>query len=68
MLRTAISVCAIIFLSVSAQAQQGYEFEIYGAEAIQRGLGELEFQTNFVPSGAQLVDDAEGRATHHAFR
>jgi hypothetical protein len=68
MLRTAISVCAIILLSASAQAQQGYEFEIYGAEAIHRGLGELEFQTNFVPSGAQLVDDAEGRATHHAFR
>ena len=68
MLRTAISACAIILSSASAQAQQGYEFEIYGAEAIHRGLGELEFQTNFVPSGAQLVDGAEGRATHRAFR
>jgi hypothetical protein len=68
MLRTAVSICGIILLSASAQAQQGYEFEIYGAEIPHRGLGELEFQTNFVPSGAEFVDHAEGRATHHAFR
>ncbi len=68
MLRTAITISAFIFLSASAQAQQGYEFEVYGAEMPRRGVGELEFQTNFVPSGAQRVDDAEGRATHRAFR
>lgn len=68
MLRSTITICAIIFLSASAQAQQGYEFEVYGAEISHRGFGELEFHTNYVPSGAQLVDDAEGRATHHAFR
>ncbi len=68
MLRTAIILSAITFLSASAQAQQGYEFEVYGAEMPRRGVGELEFNMNFVPSGAQLVDDAAGRATHHAFR
>jgi hypothetical protein len=68
MLRTAIILSAIIFLSASAEAQQGYEFEVYGAETPRRGLGELELHTNFVPSGAQLVDDADGRATHRAFR
>lgn len=68
MLRSVLTVFAIILFSVSAQAQQGYEFEVYGAEKPQRGLGELEFNVNFVPSGSQSVDDAEGRATHHAFR
>ena len=68
MLRTAIILSAIIFLSASAEAQQGYEFEVYGAETPRRGLGELELHTNFVPSGAQLIDDADGRATHRAFR
>jgi hypothetical protein len=68
MLRSTITICAIIFSSASAQAQQGFEFEVYGAETPHRGLGELEFHTNFVPSGSQRVDDAEGRATHHAFR
>lgn len=68
MFRTAITISAILFLSASAQAQQGYEFEVYGAEMPHRGLGELEFHTNFVPSGAQLVDDADGKATHRAFR
>ena len=68
MLRTAVILSAMIFVSGSAEAQQGYEFEVYGAEAPHRGWGEIEFHTNFVPSGAQLVDDADGRATHHAVR
>jgi hypothetical protein len=68
MFRTALTISALILLSVSAQAQQGYEFEVYGAGAPHRGLGELEIHTNFVPSGAQLIDDADGRATHRAFR
>jgi hypothetical protein len=68
MFRTALTISALILLSASAQAQPGYEFEVYGAEAPHRGLGELEIHTNFVPSGAQLVDDADGRATHRAFR
>ena len=68
MLRIALTLFAALFLSASAHAQQGYEFEVYGAEIPHRGFGELEFQTNFVPSGSQLVDDAEGKATHHAFR
>src|SRR5205814_6811852 len=32
------------------------------------GTGELELHTNFVPTGSQRFDDAEGRATHRAFR
>src|ERR1700716_1673108 len=68
MFRSALTISALILLSASAQAQQGYEFEVYGADAPHRGLGELEIHTNFVPSGAQLADDADGRATHRAFR
>jgi hypothetical protein len=68
MFRIVLTISALIFLSATAHAQQGYEFEVYGAEAPRRGSGELEFHTNFVPSGAQLVDDAGGRATHRAFR
>jgi hypothetical protein len=68
MLRTAIMISAVIFFAASAHAQQGYEFEVYGAELPRRGVGELEFNVNFVPSGAQLVDDPGGRATHRAIR
>jgi hypothetical protein len=68
MLRSAITVFALTLFSVSAQAQEGYEFEVYGAEIPHRGLGELEFNVNFVPSGAQRLDDAEGRATHRSLR
>jgi hypothetical protein len=68
MFRTAIAILAVVFFSTSAQAQQGYEFEVYGTSLAPRGAGEIELHTNFVPSGSQLFDDAEGRATHHAFR
>lgn len=68
MLRTATTISAIILFATYAQAQQGYEFEVYGAEVPRRGVGELEFNMNFVSSGAQLVDDADGRATHRALR
>ncbi|HUQ98686.1 MAG TPA: hypothetical protein VM166_04465 [Gemmatimonadaceae bacterium] len=59
---------ALTVVSVSAGAQQGYEFEVYGAGIAKPRSGELELHTNFVPKGSQLVDDAEGRATHRAFR
>jgi hypothetical protein len=59
---------AVIAVSASAGAQQGYEFEVYGAGIARPGSGEIELHTNFVPNGSQLVDDAEGRATHRAFR
>jgi hypothetical protein len=52
----------------AALAQQGYEFEVYGAELPSRGHGELELHLNFVPSGAQVADEDEGRATHRALR
>lgn len=66
-IRPAIALSAL-FLATSAQAQQGYEFEVYGATVAPVGGGELELHTNFVPAGSQLVDDSEGRATHRALR
>jgi hypothetical protein len=63
-----LSALSALFLATSAQAQQGYEFEVYGTSVPPRAAGELELHTNFVPSGSQLADDADGRATHHALR
>lgn len=63
-----IGVTALLLLTTKAQAQQGYEFEVYNASLAAPGTGELELHTNFVASGSQLFDDAEGRATHRAFR
>src|SRR3954469_902941 len=59
---------AMMAISASAGAQQGYEFEVYGTRTAKPGTGEIELHTNFVPSGSQTLDDAEGRATHRAFR
>jgi len=66
--RTTIAISAFSLLAASAQAQQGYEFEVYGTGVPARGAGEIELQTNFVPSGAQRADDPEGRATHRSVR
>lgn len=63
-----ISLALFFLLATSAGAQQGYEFEVYGTGLSARGNSELELHTNFVPSGSQLTDDAEGRATHRALR
>ena len=68
MLKTTIAITALSLCALSAQAQQGYEFEVYGTEISSPGSGELELHTNFVPAGSQRLDDAEGRATHRAFR
>jgi hypothetical protein len=66
--RTTIAISAIFLFAASARAQQGYEFEVYGTGVPARGAGELELHTNFVLSGAQRVDEIEGRATHRALR
>ena len=66
--RTSFALIAFFLLATSAQAQQGYEFEVYGTGVPAKGTGELELHANFVPSGSQVVDDAEGRATHRAIR
>ena len=66
--RITIILSAFFVLAASAQAQQGYEFEVYSTSVPARGSGELELHTNFVPSGSQLSDDAEGRATNRALR
>jgi len=68
LIRTIIGVAALVLLAAPARAQQGYEFEVYGTSIAAPGTGELELHTNFVPTGSQRVDDAEGRATHRAFR
>ena len=68
LIRTLLSVLALFLFATSARAQQGYEFEVYGIGISPRGSSELELHTNFVPSGSQLADDAEGRATHRAVR
>ena len=66
--RTIIGVTALFLAATRGEAQQGYEFEVYNTEISAPGTGELELHTNFVPSGSQLFDDAERRATHRAFR
>ncbi len=66
--RAIIGITALLVGATQVQAQQGYEFEVYNTEISKPGTGELELHTNFVPSGSQLFDDAEGRATHRAFR
>lgn len=68
LIRTLLASFAYFLLATSAQAQQGYEFEVYGTSVSAKGAGELELHANFVPSGSQIVDDAEGRATHRAIR
>jgi hypothetical protein len=68
LIRTIVASFAVLLLATPAQAQQGYEFEVYGTSVSPRGTGELELHTNFVPSGSQLVDDPDGRATHRALR
>ena len=68
LIRISLASFAFFLLATSAQAQQGYEFEVYGTSLSAKGAGELELHTNFVPSGSQIFDDAEGRATHRAIR
>src|SRR5215212_108125 len=66
--RTILTISALFTASTSALAQQGYEFEVYGTSIPAPRETEVELHTNFVPSGSQLVDEPEGRATHRAFR
>lgn len=50
-----------------ARAQEGYEFEVYGADLAPRGATELELQSNVVTSGS-TTPNAELRPTDHAVR
>jgi hypothetical protein len=68
LIRSTFVISALVVLASSALAQQGYEFEVYDTHVLAPASGELELHTNFVPSGSQRFDDAEGRATHRAFR
>ena len=67
-LTTTFAVLFSLSLVASAQAQQGYEYEVYSADLLKPGTGELELHNNFVASGAQLADSPDGRATHRALR
>jgi len=66
--RTISTFAALFLLATAAQAQRGYEFEVYSTDIAARGAGEIELHTNFVPSGSQSVDDPDGRATDRAVR
>jgi hypothetical protein len=68
LIRSTFAVLTLLIFASTANAQQGYEFEVYDTGIPARGSGELELHTNFVPSGSQLLDGGEGRATHRAFR
>lgn len=63
-----IALAALLVAAGSAQAQVGYEYEVYDADISSPRTGELEIHTNFVPSGSQLADTPEGRATDRAWR
>jgi hypothetical protein len=56
-----------LLTAASAQAQQGYEFEVYRPEIGAVASSEIELSTNYAATG--LPDTDEGLfATHHAFR
>lgn len=62
------AVIALLIAGGSAQAQQGFEYEVYDTDLSAPRTGELELHTNFVPSGSQTTDTPDGRATHRAWR
>jgi hypothetical protein len=56
-----------VLSATTAFAQQGYEFEVYGADVGHPGAMELELHTNYVPEGVR--DAEEGTfSTHRAYR
>ena len=69
-MKSPIAFAALFALAftATAQAQHGYEYEVYNTDISKRGASEIELHTNFVPSGSQFVDTPEGRATNRAFR
>lgn len=67
-MKITIAFIALLIFARSALAQFGYEYEVYDASISAPRTAELELHTNFVPSGSQLEDTPEGRATHRAFR
>lgn len=63
-----VAVFALFLFAGSARGQAGFEFEVYGPAIPERGSVEVELHTNFVPSGLQMVDALDGRASHRALR
>lgn len=60
-------VVSVILVSRAANAQQGYEFEVYGTDLKPAGAIELEVNTNFVAAGPKTVDP-ELFPTRHMLR
>jgi hypothetical protein len=60
-------VCCAAIPSLSALAQQGYEFEVYDTHLTEPGTIELELNTNFVASGRKEIDEGLF-PTHHMLR
>ncbi|HEX6627997.1 MAG TPA: hypothetical protein VF105_08590 [Gemmatimonadaceae bacterium] len=67
-LTSAFAVLFSLSIAASAQAQQGYEYEVYNTDLSKPGTGELEWHNNYVVSGTQFADSPDGRTTHHALR
>src|SRR4051812_47666655 len=69
-MKLTIASAALFFLSFATpgQAQHGYEYEVYDTDISRPLSGELELHMNFVPSGTQMVDEPDGRATNRAWR
>jgi hypothetical protein len=67
-MKLGITLVALMIASSSAQAQHGYEYEVYDTDISAPHAAEVELHTSFVPSGSQKVDTPEGRATHRALR
>lgn len=67
MLRRTIFLACLIFAGESANAQQGYEFEVYKPEIGAIGSTELELSSNYVAQGIK-TDDEGLYPTHHAVR
>jgi hypothetical protein len=67
LLRSAFIAGFLLSTATRAQAQQGYEFEVYRPDIGAVGSSELELSTNYAATG--LPDTGEGLfATHHALR
>lgn len=59
---------AALTLSVGgADAQQGYEFEVYGSQTGRVGPSELELQVNYVPDGIRTSEE-ETLPSHRSYR
>lgn len=67
LIRTIAVVCSLAVLAHVAEAQEGYEFEVYSTHISAPGATTLELHTNFVQSGRRDVDEGV-LPSHRALR